>query len=100
MADRNMFDWNSEDEYWRKNYRTRPYASSGTYDYDYYQPGYRFGAESATRYSGRSWDEVETDLRRDWDRYEYRGQSTWDQIKSAARDAWDRVTGRTHASTR
>ena len=101
MADRSRtFDWNTEDEYWRQNYRTRPYATSGDYDYDYYRPGYRFGVESASRYSGRNWDEAESDLQRDWDRYEHRGQSTWEQIKSAVRDAWDRVTGRTPAMTR
>jgi hypothetical protein len=100
MADRDIFDWKSEDEYWRNSYRTRPYVSGSTYDYEYYRPGYRFGVESANRYSGRSWDDVESDLRRDWDRYEYRGQSTWEQIKSAVRDAWDRVTGRTPTSAR
>ena len=101
MADRNStFDWNTEDEYWRQNYRTRPYATSGNYDYDYYRPGYRFGVESASRYSGRKWEEAESDLRRDWDRYEHRGESTWEHIKSAVRDAWDRVTGKTPAMTR
>ena len=100
MAERDIFDWNSEDEYWRTNYKSRPYASSSSFDYDYYRPGYRFGAESASRYSGTTWDQAESDLRRDWDRYEHRGQSTWEQMKSAVRDAWDRVTGRTPASTR
>jgi hypothetical protein len=99
MAHRNdAFDWSSEDEYWRTNFHTRPYASGRTYDD--YRPGYRFGFESANRYQGRSWNDAESDLVRDWERYEHRGQSTWEQIKSAARDAWDRVTGRTPAATR
>lgn len=99
MADRtDAFDWNAEDEYWRTNYRTRPYVSGGTYDE--YRPGYRFGVESAGRYHGRTWDEVEPNLRSDWDRYEHRGQSTWEQMKSAVRDAWDRMMGRTPAGTR
>ena len=90
MADRD-FTWNDEDTYWRSNYRNRPYGSSG--DYDRFQPGYRFGFESASRYRGRDWNDVEPELRSSWDNYEYRGNSTWEQIKDAARDAWDRVTG-------
>jgi hypothetical protein len=93
-------DWEAEDEYWRRNYETRPYASSGTFDYDYYRPGYRYGYEAAHRYSDHQWDDVESDLRRDWDVYEHRGKSTWEQMKSAIRDAWDRVTGNRPAGAR
>jgi hypothetical protein len=87
-------DWDEEDRYWRQNYTSRPYASGSTYDS--WQPGYRYGYESASRYQGRKWDEVERDLERDWESYEYRGsnRSTWQQIKDAVRDGWDRVTGR------
>jgi hypothetical protein len=84
--------WMEEEDYWRSNYSTRPYASSGSYET--FAPGYRYGYDAANRYSGRSWDEVESDLQRDWDAYEYRSTSTWQQIKGAVRDAWDRITGR------
>jgi hypothetical protein len=87
----NPLDWKDEDVYWRENYKTRPYA--GSYDYTYYQPGYRYGYESAQRYSGRQWQDVESDLERGWDKWEHRGQSTWESVKMAVRDAWDRVTG-------
>jgi hypothetical protein len=100
MADKHDVDWNAEDTYWRTNYSSRPYASGGANAYEHYQPGYRFGVESASRYQGRNWDEAETDLKRDWDSYQYRGQSTWDQMKAAVRDAWDRVTGKTHVGAR
>ena len=85
-------DWTTEDQYWRENYSTRPYASDSSYDR--WQPGYRYGWESAQRYQGRDWNDVENDLRTGWDRYEYRGTSTWEQIKAAVRDGWDRLTGR------
>jgi hypothetical protein len=92
MAERtNSTDWNTEDAYWKNSYRTRPYAGSN--DYSYYQPGYRYGYESANSYQGREWDDVEPELKRNWDKYEHRGQSTWEQMKTAVRDAWDRVTG-------
>ena len=61
--------------------------------YEAYQPGYRYGFESAKRHAGRKWDEIESDLRSGWDRYEHRGQSAWENIKDAVRNAWDRVTG-------
>ena len=46
---------------------------------------------------GRSWNEVESDLRTGWDRSEGRGgvESTWEKVKDAVRDAWHRVTGQT-----
>jgi hypothetical protein len=92
--------WDDEDVYWRSNYSTRPYATSGARDYDYYRPGYRYGYEAANRYSGRNWEDIESDLSRDWDRYEGRGTSTWEQMKAAVRDAWDRVTGNRPVGTR
>ena len=82
--------WDEEDRYWRQTYSTRPYARG--YDYETLGPGYRY--ESAGRYRGRSWTDVEKDLERDWNSYQHRGKSTWQQVKDAVRDGWDRVTGR------
>jgi hypothetical protein len=101
MADRVIpTDWTEEDTYWRTNYRNRPYASAANREYEYYQPGYRYGVESASRYQGRRWEEVENDLQRGWDRYEHRAQTTWEQMKSAVRDAWDRVTSKSTVGSR
>ena len=94
MAERTQQSgWDGEDEYWRKNFRSRPYASSER-DYEFYQPGYRFGYESAYEYTERDWDDIEPDLSRSWSSYEHRGMSTWEQVKHAVRDAWNRVTGK------
>jgi hypothetical protein len=84
-------DWTTEDQYWRNNWNTRPYATADR-GYDYYRPGYQYGYESANRYRGREWNDVESDLRSGWDRFEHRGQSTWEHVKDAVRDAWNRVT--------
>jgi hypothetical protein len=84
--------WDDEDQYWRSNYTSRPYASGR--DYDSLRGGYRYGYESASRHKGRNWTDVERDLESGWNSYEHRGQSTWQQVKDAARDAWDRVTGK------
>ncbi len=86
-------DWSTEETYWRNNWSSRPYATADR-GFDYYAPGYRYGYESATRYRGRDWNDVESDLRSGWDRYEHRGQSTWENIKDSVRDAWNRVTNR------
>ena len=86
-------DWLTEEKYWRDNFASRPYVRTDR-GYDYYRPGYRYGFESATRYRGKQWNEVEPDLRTGWDRFEHRGQSKWEDLKDAVRDAWNRVTGR------
>ena len=94
MSDYNdRLNWDEEDLYWRTNYNSRPYASGGL-NYDTFRPGYRYGYESAHRYRGRNWSDVEKDLSGSWNAYEHRGSSTWEQVKDAVRDAWDRVTGR------
>ena len=87
--------WDQEDTYWRGNYQDRPYVGSNR-NYDSWRPAYRYGWESANRYSGKNWNDVETDLRSGWDRYEHRGdaRTTWGQVKDAVRDGWDRMMGR------
>jgi hypothetical protein len=83
--------WTEEETYWRDNWQSRPYVSADR-GFDYYRPGYRYGFESANKYRGRQWGDVESELRTDWDRYEHRGESTWEHVKDAVRDAWHRVT--------
>jgi hypothetical protein len=88
-------EWASEESYWRTNFRNRPYASSDR-NFDYYSGAYRYGVESANRYPGRKWNEIEGDLRSGWEKYQHKSQSAWENIKDAVRDAWDRVTGHHH----
>jgi hypothetical protein len=88
-----MLDWNTEETYWRTNYSKRPYVGAKP-DFDYWRPGYRYGYESAQKYHGRTWQDVESDLKTGWDRFEHRSKATWEQIKDAVRDGWDRVTGK------
>jgi hypothetical protein len=85
-------DWTPENAYWRAEFGARRYAQADR-GYEYFEPGYRYGFESAHRYRGRQWGDVESDLERGWEKYEHRGESTWEHIKDAVRDAWDRVTG-------
>ena len=78
-----------EDEYWRTNFASRPYASGQTYET--YQPAYRYGWESYGRNAGRKFDEVEADLQRGWDKTEHSAKLGWDKAKDATRDAWHRI---------
>jgi hypothetical protein len=87
-----QLDWKAEETFWRDSWQSRPYASADR-GFEYYRPAYRYGFESAQKYRGREFSDVETELRSGWERYEHRGETTtWEMIKDAVRDAWNRVT--------
>lgn len=81
----------AEDAYWRDNYSSRPYVTSGT-SYDEYSPAYRYGAESYSRYPDRSFDDVEPELSRDWSNARGGSSLEWEHAKHATRDAWHRMS--------
>jgi hypothetical protein len=95
-------DPTAEDAYWRDNYASRPYYDS-SHTYDDYAPAYRHGWESRARYTDKTFEDVEPDLRRDWDSVKADSRLSWDRARHATRDAWDRientVSGR-HADNR
>jgi hypothetical protein len=86
--------WEDEERWWRDNYASRPYAAGRRYED--LRPAYQYGHQCATRYRGRSWDEVERDARSGWDKFEGKGAggAKWENVKDAVRDAWHRVTGK------
>lgn len=90
VAGRAKADPAVEDAYWRDNYSSRPYVTSGS-TYDDYGPAYRYGVDAYSRHSGRTFDEVEPELGRDW--HGSRGTSSleWERAKHATRDAFHRV---------
>lgn len=57
------------------------------------QPGYDYGYRTAAdaRYRGRSWSEVENDVRADYE--SSNPGSKWEQVKESVREGWDKVTG-------
>ena len=86
-------DWNRDREWWRDNFRNRPYArADGTFEQ--YEPGYRYAYESYGRYKGRNFSDIEPELRTGYNNFEGRGQSTWENVKDSVRDAWDKLTGK------
>lgn len=83
-------DWATDESYWREHWQMRPYVTASR-GFDFYHPAYHYGHTAAGTHRGRSWDEVEGELRTGWDRYEHRGQSRWEDVKDAVRDAWHRA---------
>ena len=96
-ANKRSIDWAAHDEYWRDNYGERSYTKADR-AYEYYQPAYKYGHESAFFYGGRFWDsEVEDDLARGWEQARGDSNCTWDEVKDAVRDAYERA--RLHSVT-
>lgn len=80
----------AEDLYWRNNYSSRPYVTSGA-EYTTYQPAYKYGVDSFSEYKGKSFDEVESDLGNRWDTVRGDSSLDWDAAKPATRDAYNRL---------
>ena len=83
----------SDDDYYR-NHFTSNYGTTGA-SYEDYAPAYSYGSEMARnqKYSGRKWDDVESDLSSDWSaRSGSSTGSTWEKMKAAVRHGWDRMT--------
>lgn len=85
------------DDDFRRDYETRYASGGGTYED--YAPAYQYGYQAASdpRYQGRSWDQVESDLRSDYGR-RY-PNSAWERFKDSIRYGWDKVTGKTRSAS-
>lgn len=80
-----------DDSYYRTHFQSTYGTSGGTYDD--YAPAYTYGSQMRGQYSGRQWEDVETDLRTDWEtRHGSATGSTWEKMKAAVRHGWDRMT--------
>jgi uncharacterized protein (TIGR02271 family) len=75
-----------------RNDFTSKYGSRG-HSYDRYEPAYRYGYTVAndTRYTGKDWSAIESDVRRDWE--QNNKGSTWEDFKESVRYGWERVKG-------
>jgi hypothetical protein len=80
----------AEANYWKTNHGSQSYLKSGS-TYDDYAPAYRLGYERYPDYHGRSFDEVEPELRRHWDSGRGSSRLAWEDAKHATRDAFERA---------
>lgn len=83
-----VIDPTGEDNYWRENHATQPYAEESVADFDAYSSAYRTGYEGHHS-TGQSFDDAEPELRTTY-------QSTasnlpWENARDATRAAWTRV---------
>lgn len=81
-----------EDIYWRKNFSTRDYVRRGS-PYEVYERAYRVGYEGFAKYGhhGRTYEEVEDNLRSDYEALADQTELGWDEARGAVQDAWQRV---------
>ncbi|KFC62318.1 Stress response protein YsnF [Massilia sp. LC238] len=80
-----------DDTYYRTHFQSNYSTAGGSYDD--YAPAYTYGSQMRSQYSGRQWDDVETNLRTDWEtRHGSATGSTWEKMKAAVRHGWDRMT--------
>ena len=84
------FDPTAEHAYWQSNFEREPYYQKGM-SYDDYSPAYELGMESRSRYAGRRFEDVESDLSRDWESRRGKSKLSWEHGKHATRAAWDRI---------
>jgi hypothetical protein len=88
MVDPDHFPF--DDEFWRESFPGSSYASPER-SYEYYQPAYRFGWESYSRYGRRSFQEIDEELQQEWESHRDPDGPGWPEARGAARDAWDRA---------
>lgn len=81
-----------EDAYWRSNFSARPYVEHGS-SYDDYGPAYGLGVDAFSRYPGRPFDEIDSEMSRAWAVSSGTSMLDWEKARPAARDAWNRANG-------
>ncbi len=79
-----------EEQYWEKQYPTRPYYSDDV-GFDDVRPAYRYGVEAGTQHTGKKFEEVEGKLKRNWTKARGESGLSWTEARDASRDAFDRT---------
>ena len=83
-----------ETNYWRQNYKTRPYYKQGKAFGDY-EAAYRYGWENALAKKDMTFEEAEkSHLAKGWTVARGETRHAWEDVREATRDAWNRVRGR------
>lgn len=82
---------NEDDAFYRHKYETSP-TQLGDTSYEQIRPAYQIGhlAGRNPDYTGKSFETVETDLRRGWDNGANTVGRDWDKVKDYAKDAYTR----------
>lgn len=76
------------DHWWRDNYSTLDGLQADR-GYEHYEPGFRYGWDSAGRHRGRRFEDVEPELERDWTSAQR--DRAWGEHRGAIRHAFERA---------
>jgi uncharacterized protein (TIGR02271 family) len=86
-----LIDPTTEDNWIREYFKSDKAAAAEGRTEEHYRPAYRYGLESAGRYEGKRFEDVESDLRSDYEKnYAHTGLG-WEHARGAVRDAFDRT---------
>ncbi len=85
-------DLTAEEQYWREHHATQPHATEDT-TFEHFAPAYRVGAEAATKYPGKHFDEIEDEVALDYGKHEAGEALPWDHARRASRAAWSKLSG-------
>jgi hypothetical protein len=69
----------------------RDYVEQGS-SFEDYGPVYGFSVNSRSRYPGRDFDSVESEMPNDWAVNRGKSSLSWERAKHAAGDAWNRIS--------
>jgi hypothetical protein len=86
--------YENERAHWKQQYTNEPYYEAGR-DFSEYDLAYRLGTEGRERYSGKRFEQVESNLQHDWEQAKGAAGIGWDEAKQAVRAAWNRVDNTT-----
>ncbi len=89
------YDPTVEVEYWRKEYRKRPYYSED-FSFEDYEPAYRAGIERRADGTNATWQDAEPEIQASWEKRNRQPGLSWKQARQAAQDAYNRVQTRTN----
>ena len=92
MAEEKKVDLEAEERYWREHHGGQPHATEGT-SFEHFAPAYRVGAQAATKYPGKQFDEIEDDIALDYEKHQVGEALPWDHVRGASKAAWAKVTG-------
>ncbi len=84
-------DPGKEEAYWREQHPNQPYADQAR-SYEDYAPAYRVGMEAATKYPGKSFEEIEDDIALDYQRTRVGAALPWDHARHAVHAAWAKLS--------
>lgn len=79
-----------EENFWRTQYRSRPYVTYGG-RVDDYLPAYRYGIDASLQFPDRSFSDMEQTLSSNWNRARGTSSLKWTKARLAVQDSWARM---------